>query len=129
MKTRYKQNLLETFCIITNSFTLSLGSDPQMIRSTYYDKLLRTVILFIENIFYNCFGKNVLNKQLWWYVFVICKIELILMSTLSYQFIAFIQQVLCRENDVIFLCKTTCIFLKQESKVLPYLKYPNQDPH
>ena len=31
----------------------------------YYEKLLRTVILFIENIFYNRFGKNVLSKQLW----------------------------------------------------------------
>ena len=39
--------------------------------------------IFIINIFYNRFGKNVLNKQLWWYVFVICKIERILMSTLS----------------------------------------------
>ena len=33
-------------------------------------------------LFYNCFGKNVLNKQLWWYVFVICKVEL--MSIFSY---------------------------------------------
>ena len=72
----------------------------------YYKTPLRTVILFINNIFYNHFGKNVLNKQLWWYVFVICKIELILMSTLSYQFTAFIQQILFRENDVMFLCKT-----------------------
>ena len=39
-------------------------------------------------------------------VFVIRKIELILMSTLSYQFIAFIQEIFCRENDEIFLCKT-----------------------
>ena len=38
-------------------------------------------------------------------VFVICKIELILMTTLSYQFTAFIQQILCRENDAIFLYK------------------------
>ena len=42
-------------------------------------------------IYYNRFGKSVLNKQLWWCVFVIYKIELILMSTLSYHFIAFIQ--------------------------------------
>ena len=28
-----KQNLLETFYIVTNSFTLSLDSDPQTIRS------------------------------------------------------------------------------------------------
>ena len=34
--------------------------------------------------FYNRLGKNVLNKQLWCYVFVICKIELILMSALSH---------------------------------------------
>ena len=60
----------------------------------------------MKNIFYDCLGKSVLNKQLWWYVFVICKIELILMSTFSCQFIAFIQQILCRKNDVIFLCKT-----------------------
>ena len=33
MKRGYKQNLLETFCIVTNSYTLSLDSDPQMIRS------------------------------------------------------------------------------------------------
>ena len=33
MKRRYKQNLLETFYIVTNSFMLSLDSDPQMIRS------------------------------------------------------------------------------------------------
>ena len=73
----------------------------------YYEKPIRTVIIFIENIFYNRFGENVLNKQLlWWYFFAICKIEIIFMSTLSYQFIAFIQQILCRENDVIFLCKT-----------------------
>ena len=72
----------------------------------YYEKPLRTAILFIENIFYNRFGKNVLNKRLCWHVFVVCKIELILMSTLSYQFIPFIQQILCRENDVIFLYKT-----------------------
>ena len=73
----------------------------------YYEKPIRTVIIFIENIFYNRFGENVLNKQLLlWYFFAICKIEIIFMSTLSYQFIAFIQQILCRENDVIFLCKT-----------------------
>ena len=72
----------------------------------YYEKPIRTVIIFIENIFYNRFGENVLNKQLWWCFFVICKIEIIFMSTLSYQFIAFIQQILCGENDVIFLCKT-----------------------
>ena len=77
MKRRYKQNLLETFYIVTNSFTLSLDSDPQTIRSIM--KNLRTVILFIENIFYNRFEKSVLNKQLWWYFFLIC--------------IAFIQQI------------------------------------
>ena len=71
----------------------------------YYERPLRAVILFIDNIFYNRFAKNVLNKQLWSYVFVIFKAELIIMSSLSYQFIAFIQQILCRENDVIFLCK------------------------
>ena len=105
MKKRYKQKTLETFYIVITSFMLSLDSDPQTIKSIMKN-FLRTVILFIENIFYNRFGKSVLNKQLWWYVFVICKIELILMSTLSYQFTAFIQQILYRENDVIFLCKT-----------------------
>ena len=85
--------------------SVSLDSDPQTIISII-EKLLRTVILFTENIFYNCFWENVLNKQLRWYVFVICKIELILISTLSYQFIALIQQILCRGDDVIFLCKT-----------------------
>ena len=111
MKRGYKQNLLETFYyIVTNSFTPSLDSDKKyyekLLRTFIYEKLLRTVILFIENMFYNRFGKSALNKQLWWYVFVICKIEFIFMPTLSYQFIAFIQQILCRENDVIFLCKT-----------------------
>ena len=33
VKRRYKQNLLETFYIVTNNFTLSLDSDPQTIRS------------------------------------------------------------------------------------------------
>ena len=84
MKRRYKQNLLETFYIVTNSFTLS--SDDKKC----YEKLLKTVILLIENIFHNRFGKSVLNKQLWWYLLVISKMELILMSTLSYQFIVFI---------------------------------------
>ena len=52
-------------------------------------------MLFIENIFYNSFGKNVLNKQLWWYVFIICKIELMLMSTLSYQLITCVCVCVC----------------------------------
>ena len=43
----------------------------QIYNKKYYERLLRTVILFIDNIFYNCFGKNVL----WWYVFVICTID------------------------------------------------------
>ena len=108
MKRGYKQNLLETFYyIVTNSFTSSLDSDKKyyekllrtviyekLLRTVIYEKLLRTVILFIENIFYNRFGKSALNKQLWWYVFVICKIELVLMSALSYRFV-FIQQILC----------------------------------
>ena len=54
--------------------------------------------------FYNRFGKNILKKQLRWYVFILMNLELILMSALSYQFIAFIQQILCRLNDVTFLC-------------------------
>ena len=57
----------------------------------YYKTPLRIATVFTEKMFYNGFGKNVLNKQLWWYVFVICETELILM-----------QQILCRENDVIF---------------------------
>ena len=80
-----------------------------MLRSSdnkkYYEKTLRTVTLFTKRIYYHRFGKNVLNKQLWWYIFVICKVELIVMPAFSHQFIAFIQQSLCRENDVIFLCK------------------------
>ena len=56
--------------------------------------------------FYNRLEENILNKLSWWYVFVVCKIELVLMSTPSYQFIAFIQQIFRRENHVIFLCKT-----------------------
>ena len=79
-----------------------------------YEKPLRTVrtkIPLTENILYNRFGENVLSKQLCWHVFVNCKTEFILMSTLSYQLIAFIQQILCRENDVIFLCKTSTLSL------------------
>ena len=38
------------------------------------------------------------------YTYIYIYIELILMPTLSYQLITFIQQILCRENDVIFLC-------------------------
>ena len=83
MKRKSRQNLLETFHTVTCHYLLT------------------------ENIFCNCFAKNLLSKQLWWYdVFVICKIEVNVMSTLSYQFISFIQQILCTENDVIFLCKT-----------------------
>ena len=55
--------IFETFYIVTNSFTLSLNIS---VDKKYYEKPLRTVILFIDNIFYNRFGKNVLNKQLWW---------------------------------------------------------------
>ena len=55
-------------------------------------------------------GKKVLNRQLWWYAFLICKIELIVMSTLSYQFVAFVQQILYRENDAIFLSKSKHAF-------------------
>ena len=33
VKRGYKQNLLETFYMVSNSFTLSLDSDPQTIRS------------------------------------------------------------------------------------------------
>ena len=69
---------------------------PKMSFSSY--PCAKLLILFSENIFHNRFAKNVLNKQLWWYVFVICKIHC--------QFIAFIQQILSRENDAIFLCKT-----------------------
>ena len=55
--------------------------------------------------FYNRFEENILYKLSWWYVFAVCEIELILMSLPSYQFNAFIQQIFCRENHVIFLCK------------------------
>ena len=51
------------------------------------------------------FAKNVLNKQLWWHVFIICKMELIVISTLSYQLISFFQPIFCRENDVMSVCK------------------------
>ena len=43
----------------TNSFMQS--SDNK----NYYEKSLKAVIQFTENIFCNRFGKNVLNKQLW----------------------------------------------------------------
>ena len=35
----------------------------------YYKKPLRLATVFTEKMFYNGFGENVLNKQLWWYVF------------------------------------------------------------
>ena len=81
MKRRYKQNLLEAFYIVANSFTLFLDSDLRHVKN-YYEKSLRTIRLFIENTFYNVLGKNVLNEQSCWYVFVICKIKVILMPTL-----------------------------------------------
>ena len=57
------------------------------------------------------------DPQLRWYVFVIWTIiELILMSTLSYRFIAFIQQIFCRQNDVTFLIKLLIIFLIKEKE-------------
>ena len=51
----------------------------------YYEKPLRTVTLtiFTEITFDNRFGKNVLNKHLWWCVIVIFKMELIFISTVS----------------------------------------------
>ena len=42
---------------------LSLDSDLR--REEVLRKPLRTVILLIENTFYHCFPKNVLNKQFW----------------------------------------------------------------
>ena len=93
-----KKYIYISFYIVTNSFTLSLDSDIWKPLRT-----VRTKIPLTENMFYNRFAKNDLSKQLWRYVFVNCDTEFILMSTLSYQFIAFIQQILCRENDVIFL--------------------------
>ena len=59
-KMQTKFTLLETFYIVTSGLTLSLDSGLQK----YYEKPLRTLILFIENIFHNHSGKNVLNKQL-----------------------------------------------------------------
>ena len=88
-KRRCKLNLLETNSLIVLNYecnsclTLSLDTNPQTKRNIMKNTL-GSVALFTEKIFYNCFGKNVLNKQLWWYVFVISKIEVIIMSTLSY---------------------------------------------
>ena len=88
-KRRSKLNLLETNSLIVLNYecnsclTLSLDTNPQTKRNIMKNTL-GSVALFTEKIFYNCFGKNVLNKQLWWYVFVISKIEVIIMSTLSY---------------------------------------------
>ena len=39
MKRKYKQNLLESFYIFTNSFTISLASDSQTIRNIIKDTL------------------------------------------------------------------------------------------
>ena len=68
-------------------------------------KHFKTVTLFTPKLIYNRFGKNVSKKELWCYLFVVCQVELIFMSTLSYQFVAFIQQILRRENAFTFSCK------------------------
>ena len=90
------KGLCKTFHIATNSIVnnslLIVIFRHQSLDDKKYKKTLRLATVFTEKISYNGFGKNVLNKQLWWYVFVICETELILM-----------QQILCRENDVIFL--------------------------
>ena len=51
MKRRYKQNLLEIFYIVTNSFTVIFRQRFSH-EKKYYEKLLRTVILFSENIYF-----------------------------------------------------------------------------
>ena len=50
--------------------------------------------------------------QFWWHVLVICEIELILLSALSYQFIAFIQQILCRKNDWYFFVRHNSNYIR-----------------
>ena len=51
VKRRYKQNLLEIFYIVTNSFTVIFRQRFSH-EKKYYEKLLRTVILFSENIYF-----------------------------------------------------------------------------
>ena len=101
VKRRCKQILLETFYNVTNTLTLYLD---YLDEKKQHGRPLRTVMVFTETIFYNRFGKNILNKPLQWYVSVICKIELIIMSTLhDYSCLTpVIEQILCRENDMIF---------------------------
>ena len=77
------KGLLKTFHIATNSIVnnslLIVIFRHQSLDDKKYKKTLRIATVFTEKMSYNGFGKNVLNKQLWWYVFVICEIELILM--------------------------------------------------
>ena len=68
MKRRYKQNLLETFYIVTNSFTLSLDSDPQTIRSIM--KNFQELQYYLLKIYFKIvFGKVLCFKQA---IIVVC---------------------------------------------------------
>ena len=61
MKRRCKQILLGTFYNVTNTLTLYLD---YLDEKKWYGRPLRTVMVFTETIFYNRFGKNILNKPL-----------------------------------------------------------------
>ena len=62
MKRRYKQNLPETLYIVTNSFMLSLNSDPQAIRNIMKKhKELKLKHYSLKQSFLIAFGK----MQLW----------------------------------------------------------------
>ena len=109
VKRRYQQNLPETFYIVTNNFMLYLRSDPQAIRNIMKKIMIineELELYLLKQFFLIALGK----MQLWWYVFVIWKIELILMSTFNYHFIVFIEQIIFRENDVKFVCKIYHVF-------------------
>ena len=69
VRRRYKQNLLETFISL-----LIVLRDLQISILRWKESLWRNINIcstIYEEIFHNLFGKNVLNKQLWWYVAVI----------------------------------------------------------
>ena len=70
VKRRYKQNLPETFYIVTNNFMLYLRSDPQAIRNIMKKIMIineELELYLLKQFFLIALGK----MQLWWYVFVI----------------------------------------------------------
>ena len=66
----YKQHLLETFYIVTNSFTLSLDSNPQTIRNIM--KKLVYIYVYIYIYIYIYIYTCVFFKKIYNYILGIC---------------------------------------------------------